>query len=84
MPVFEDERGLYLFNSKDLALFEFIPALMDAGVDSIKIEGRMKTIHYIATIVSFYRQVLDGRRFSWKRDSGCWEGFPTGDFQRDS
>ena len=64
MPVFEDERGLYLFNSKDLALFEFIPALKDAGVDSIKIEGRMKTIHYIATVVSFYRQVLDGKRFS--------------------
>lgn len=64
MPVFEDERGLYLFNSKDLALFEFIPALMEAGVDSIKIEGRMKTIHYIATVVSFYRQVLDGRSFS--------------------
>jgi U32 family peptidase len=66
MPVFEDERGLYLFNSRDLALFEFVPALMDAGVDSIKIEGRMKTIHYIATIVSFYRQILDGRRFSWE------------------
>jgi U32 family peptidase len=64
MPVFEDERGLYLFNSKDLALFEFVPALKEAGVDSIKIEGRMKTIHYIATVVSFYRQVLDGRKFS--------------------
>jgi putative protease len=64
MPVFEDERGLYLFNSRDLALFEFIPALKEAGVDSIKIEGRMKTIHYIATVVSFYRQVLDGRKFT--------------------
>jgi len=64
MPVFEDERGLYLFNSKDLALFEFIPALMEAGVDSVKIEGRMKTLHYIATVVSFYRQALDGKRFS--------------------
>jgi U32 family peptidase len=64
MPVFEDERGMYLFNSKDLALFEFIPALLEAGVDSIKIEGRMKTIHYIATTVSFYRQVLDGKKFS--------------------
>lgn len=64
MPVFEDERGLYLFNSKDLALFEFVPALKEAGVDSIKIEGRMKTIHYIATVVSFYRQVLDGKIFS--------------------
>jgi len=64
MPVFEDERGLYLFNSKDLALFEFVPALVGAGVDSIKIEGRMKSIHYIAAVVSFYRQVLDGKRFT--------------------
>jgi len=64
MPVFEDERGLYLFNSKDLALFEFIPQLLEAGVDSVKIEGRMKTIHYIATAVSLYRQVLEGKRFS--------------------
>jgi U32 family peptidase len=66
MPVFEDERGLYLFNSRDLALFEFVPELSEAGVGSIKIEGRMKTVHYIATVVSFYRQVLDGRRFSWE------------------
>ncbi|RZB36508.1 MAG: putative protease [Desulfobacteraceae bacterium Eth-SRB2] len=67
MPVFEDERGLYLFNSKELALFEFVPALKQAGVDSIKIEGRMKSIHYIATVVSFYRQVLDGKEFSWEQ-----------------
>ncbi len=63
MPVFEDKRGTYLFNSKDVALFEFVPALQDAGVDSIKIEGRMKSIHYIASVVWFYRQVLDGRKF---------------------
>jgi len=65
MPVFEDERGLYLFNSKDLALFEFVPALKEAGVSSVKIEGRMKSIHYVASVVSFYRQVLDGKIFSW-------------------
>lgn len=64
MPVFEDDRGLYLFNSKELALFEYVPALEEVGVDSIKIEGRMKSIHYIATVVSFYRQVLDGKRFT--------------------
>ncbi|MFC1867162.1 U32 family peptidase [Thermodesulfobacteriota bacterium] len=64
MPVFEDERGLYLFNSKDLALFEFVPLLDEAGVDSIKIEGRMKSIHYIASVVSFYRQIMDGKKFS--------------------
>ena len=64
MPVFEDERGLYLFNSKELALFEFVKDLKKMGVNSMKIEGRMKSIHYIATVVSFYRQVLDGKEFS--------------------
>jgi len=64
MPVFEDERGLYLFNSKELALFEFVPALAQAGVTSFKIEGRMKSIHYIASTVSFYRQVIDGKSFT--------------------
>ena len=64
MPVFEDDRGLYLFNSKDTALFEFLPELLEAGVESIKIEGRMKSIHYLATVVSYYRQALDGKVFS--------------------
>jgi putative protease len=64
MPVFEDERGLYFFNSKELALFEYLPALAAAGVNSFKIEGRMKTIHYLATVVSFYRQVIDGKVFT--------------------
>jgi putative protease len=64
MPVFEDDRGLYLFNSKDLALFEYVPALAAAGVRSFKIEGRMKSIHYIASVVSFYRQVIDGGQFT--------------------
>lgn len=64
MPVFEDERGLYFFNSKELALFEYLPALAAAGVNSFKIEGRMKTIHYLATVVSFYRQVIDGKQFT--------------------
>ncbi len=64
MPVYEDERGLYLFNSKDIAGFEFVPQLMNAGVNSFKIEGRMKSIHYIASIVSFYRQVIDGSKFT--------------------
>jgi putative protease len=64
MPVFEDERGLYFFNSKELALFEYLPALAEAGVRSFKIEGRMKTIHYLATVVSFYRQAIDGKQFT--------------------
>ena len=58
-PVFEDERGLYLFNSKDLALFDFIHPLIEAGVDSFKIEGRMKSVHYIASVVSLYRRIID-------------------------
>jgi putative protease len=62
---FEDERGSYLFNPRELALFEFVPALQEASVASVKLEGRMKSIHYIAQVVSFYRQVLDGRRVSW-------------------
>ncbi len=64
MPITEDERGTYLFNSKELALFEYVPALIEAGVTSCKIEGRMKSIHYIASTVSFYRQVLDGKSFT--------------------
>ena len=64
MPVFEDDRGLYFFNSKELALFEYLPALAAAGVNSFKIEGRMKTIHYLATVISFYRQVIDGKVFT--------------------
>lgn len=65
-PVFEDERGLYLFNNKDLALFPYIKPLMELGVNSFKIEGRMKTIHYIASVVSLYRRVMDGDTLSEK------------------
>jgi U32 family peptidase len=64
MPVFEDERGMYLLNSRDTALFEYLPELTDAGIASVKIEGRMKSIHYLATVVSFYRQILDGKKFT--------------------
>ena len=44
MPVYENERGTYIFNSKDLCMVEYIPEMMDAGIDSFKIEGRMKTV----------------------------------------
>ncbi|OQA03699.1 MAG: putative protease YhbU precursor [Planctomycetes bacterium ADurb.Bin401] len=64
IPVFEDERGQYLFNSKDLALFEYVEQLKEIGIDSFKIEGRMKSVHYIASIVSLYRQLLDGKKIS--------------------
>ncbi|MCE5198105.1 MAG: U32 family peptidase C-terminal domain-containing protein [Armatimonadota bacterium] len=60
-PVFEDERGLYLFNSRDLALFPFVPDLVNCGVASLKIEGRMKNVHYLAAVLSVYRAVLDGK-----------------------
>jgi len=56
----EDERGLYLFNPKELALFEYMNSLADAGVSSFKIEGRMKSIHYIASTVSLYKRILSG------------------------
>ena len=58
-PVLEDERGTYIFNSKDLCLIECVPELIAAGVDSFKIEGRMKSMHYVASVVSVYRQAID-------------------------
>ncbi len=58
-PVFEDERGTYVFNSKDLCLISHIPELVDAGIDSLKIEGRMKGINYLASAVKVYREALD-------------------------
>ncbi len=63
-PVAEDERGLYLFNNKDLALFPYVKELSRLGINSFKIEGRMKTIHYISTIVSLYRRIIDGENIS--------------------
>ncbi len=55
----EDERGTYVMNSKDLCLIEYLPELMRAGVCSLKIEGRMKSAHYVATVVSVYRRAID-------------------------
>lgn len=62
MPVGEDKRGAYIFNTKELALFDYVQPLKELGIDSFKIEGRMKSIHYIASIVSFYRRILDGEK----------------------
>jgi U32 family peptidase len=67
IPVSQDERGTYLFNSKDLALFEYIDDLAACGVNSFKIEGRNKSIHYIASVVSLYRQLIDGSTITKKR-----------------
>lgn len=55
----EDEHGTYVMNSKDLCLIEYLPDLMRAGVCSLKIEGRMKSMHYVATVVSVYRKAID-------------------------
>ncbi|MBE5974397.1 MAG: U32 family peptidase [Paenibacillaceae bacterium] len=59
MPVYENERGTYIFNSKDLCMIEYIPEMMDAGIDSFKIEGRMKTALYVATVARTYRKAID-------------------------
>ncbi len=59
MPVEEDERGTYIYNSRDLCMIEFIPELVEAGVYSFKIEGRMKTPLYVATVVKAYREAID-------------------------
>lgn len=58
-PVLEDATGTFIFNSKDLCLLEFLPELVTSGVDSLKIEGRMKGIHYLASVVRVYREALD-------------------------
>ena len=59
MPVYENERGTYLFNSKDLCMIGHIPELVEAGIDSLKIEGRMKTALYVATVARTYRKAVD-------------------------
>lgn len=59
MPVYENERGTYIFNSKDLCMIEHIPELVEAGIDSFKIEGRMKTALYVATVARTYRRAID-------------------------
>lgn len=58
-PVMETERGTYIFNSKDLNMIEHIDKLIEAGIDSLKIEGRMKTALYIATVARTYRKAID-------------------------
>ena len=59
MPVFENERGTYIFNSKDLCMIEHIPEMLDAGINSFKVEGRMKTALYVATVARTYRNAID-------------------------
>lgn len=59
MPVVEDENGTYIFNSKDLCMIEYIPEVIHAGIESFKIEGRMKTGLYVGTVVKTYREAID-------------------------
>ena len=91
-PVFENERGTFIFNSKDLCMIEHIPDLIDAGIDSFKIEGRMKTALYVATVARTYRKAIDDylkdpalyqKNMPWYQDqiSNCtYRQFTTGFF----
>ena len=92
MPIEENERGTYIFNSKDLCMIEHIPDLIDAGIDSLKVEGRMKTALYVATVARTYRKALDDyeqdpalyqAHMDWYKDqiSNCtYRQFTTGFF----
>ncbi|QGG46725.1 U32 family peptidase C-terminal domain-containing protein [Heliorestis convoluta] len=59
MPIEEDERGSYIFNARDLCLLADIPALIESGIKSFKIEGRMKSVHYVSTVTQVYRRAID-------------------------
>ena len=63
-PIAEDERGSYLFNSRDLCMIEHLPEMIGAGIKALKIEGRMKSIHYLAGVLKVYREAID----SWYHD----------------
>lgn len=92
LPVYENERGTYIFNSKDLCMIEHIPDLIQAGIDSFKIEGRMKTALYIATAARTYRRAINDylesaalyeQKLPWYRQqiaSGTFRQFTTGFF----
>ena len=60
LPIEEDEHGTYIMNSKDLCLLPYLQDVIDTGVDSLKIEGRMKSVHYVASVTKAYRDALDG------------------------
>ena len=71
-PLEEDAHGSYLFNSRDLCLLEDLPALLAAGVRSLKIEGRMKSVHYVAAVTRVYRAAID----RWLADPETWSCDP--------
>ncbi len=92
MPVFENERGTYIFNSKDLCMIEHMDDILTSGIDSLKIEGRMKTALYVATVARTYRKAIDDylespekyqENMEWYREqiSNCtYRQFTTGFF----
>ena len=59
MPIYENERGSFIFNSKDLCMIEHIPQIIESGITSLKIEGRVKTAYYVAAVVKAYRDEID-------------------------
>ncbi len=69
MPVLENERGTFIFNSKDLCMIEHIPEMIEAGIDSFKVEGRMKTALYVAVVTRAYRRAID----DWLRDPQSYQ-----------
>ncbi len=70
-PIIEDDRGTYILNSRDLCLIEHIPTLIDAGIDSFKIEGRMKSVFYVGTVVRAYREAID--RYYEKKENYVYD-----------
>ena len=87
MPVYENDRGTFIFNSKDLCMIEYVPEMIEAGIDSFKIEGRMKTALYVATVARTYRKAIDDylespekyrENLEWYRE----ENAPTGNLPR--
>ena len=71
-PIEEDGRGSYLFNSRDLCLLEDLPELLGSGVRSLKIEGRMKSVYYVAAVTRVYRAAID----RWLTDPAAWSCDP--------
>jgi U32 family peptidase len=90
LPVFEDERGTYVMSSRDLCMIDYLPLLAEAGVDSFKIEGRMKGINYAAGVIKTYREAVDamgrapvpGLKTKWNRELSMFSsrGYTTGMF----
>jgi len=90
LPVFEDERGTYIMSSRDLCMIDHLPILLEAGVDSFKIEGRMKGINYVAGVIKTYREAVDaigkedyaGLCAKWRQELSMFSsrGYTTGMF----